>query len=87
MPKRTDLEHVLVIGSGPILIGQARVHPTSIDWLTVDGHAARSDGHSNTVVACPVPGDVILTSQELARAANRVRRRFRSVGLLVNPRA
>ncbi len=23
MPKRTDLEHVLVIGSGPILIGQA----------------------------------------------------------------
>ena len=23
MPKRTDIEHVLVIGSGPILIGQA----------------------------------------------------------------
>src|SRR2546425_2768931 len=23
MPKRTDLEHVLVIGSGPIVIGQA----------------------------------------------------------------
>ena len=23
MPKRTDIEHVMVIGSGPILIGQA----------------------------------------------------------------
>jgi carbamoyl-phosphate synthase large subunit len=23
MPKRTDLQHVLVIGSGPIVIGQA----------------------------------------------------------------
>ena len=23
MPKRTDLKHVMVIGSGPILIGQA----------------------------------------------------------------
>ena len=23
MPKRTDIQHVMVIGSGPILIGQA----------------------------------------------------------------
>ena len=23
MPKRTDLQHVMVIGSGPIVIGQA----------------------------------------------------------------
>ena len=23
MPKRTDIEHVMVIGSGPIVIGQA----------------------------------------------------------------
>ena len=26
MPRRTDLESILIIGSGPIVIGQAQIH-------------------------------------------------------------
>ena len=38
MPKRTDLKKILVIGSGPIVIGQA----AEFDYAGTQGHASLS---------------------------------------------
>ena len=71
----------------PVVIAQARVHPTNVEWLPVGGAIAHGDGHGNTIVTCPVHGPITLTSQEVARASNRVKRRWRSVGIYVRPGA
>src|ERR1700740_1401568 len=63
MPRRTDLRSVLVIGSGPIVIGQA----CEFDYL---GHTASrvvGPGGCGVVLATPTPA-TIMTDPELADA-------------------
>jgi len=66
MPKRTDIKSVLIIGAGPIVIGQACESTTRAPGL--QGAAREGTGHpgqnSNpaTIMTDPIRPDVVPTS-------------------------
>ncbi len=61
MPKRTDLKRVMVIGSGPIVIGQA----AEFDYAGTQAcRALREEGHE--VVLVNSNPATIMTDQEMA---------------------
>jgi hypothetical protein len=45
MPKRTDIHKILIIGSGPIIIGQAYKSQggSKLSWLALTWHHDRPD--------------------------------------------
>ena len=64
----------------PLAIAQARVHPARVEWVPTNGWTAHTDAQGAVFVQCPVHGQLAVSAQQVASAANRVRRRFRSVG-------
>ena len=51
MPKRTDLKKIMVIGSGPIVIGQA----CEFDYSGTQGiKALKEEGYEVVLPSCPL---------------------------------
>ncbi len=53
MPKRTDIASVLIIGAGPIVIGQACRAPRDNDKLVIWDHCyTETSRHPGTAIIC-----------------------------------
>ena len=51
MPKRPDIEKVLVPGSGPIVIGQAAEFPSKVQQIDVDADSTRNRTSSARILS------------------------------------
>ena len=63
MPKRTDIKRVMVIGSGPIVIGQA----AEFDYAGTQACRALKEEGYEVILVNSNPATIILWSQRLRR--------------------